>query len=138
MSDAIELRGVSYRVGDFALEDVSLTVPRGSVYGFLGPNGSGKTTTMRIVMGMAPAGSGTVRVLDAPVPAAMPRILARTGYVPERSHLYDQLTVAEAMRHHAAFFAGWDGAMAEVLRRQFRLRPDQGCRACPRARRASS
>ena len=53
MSNAIELRGISYSPSKkFEIRDLDLNVPAGSMYGFLGPNGSGKTTTMRMVMGM--------------------------------------------------------------------------------------
>ncbi len=53
MNNAIELNGVSWKADkSFALKDVSLSVPAGSIYGFLGPNGSGKTTTIRLFMGM--------------------------------------------------------------------------------------
>ncbi|HEV8400893.1 MAG TPA: ATP-binding cassette domain-containing protein, partial [Gemmatimonadales bacterium] len=52
MSDAIEIESLRYRAGSFELKDVSLHVPAGSIYGFLGPNGSGKTTTMRLVLGL--------------------------------------------------------------------------------------
>ena len=87
MSNAIELGGVWYRAGpDFELSDVSMTVPAGSVYGFLGANGSGKTTTIRLLVGLHKADRGSVRVLGKSVPEDLPAILQGTGYVPEKSH----------------------------------------------------
>lgn len=122
MSDAIELRGVGYRFGrSFEIRELALTVPYGAVYGFLGPNGSGKTTTIRVLLGMLRAERGEVRVLGRRVPAELPAVLARTGYVPERPHLYPALGVAEAMRYHAAFYATWDGAWADALLARFGL-----------------
>ena len=126
MSNAITARNVSYRAGrDFGIHDLAMTVPTGSVYGFLGPNGSGKTTTIRLLLGMLPARDGTINVLGHDVPVGVHKALAKIGYVPERLHLYPTLTVEEAMRYHAAFYSDWDAARAESLRREFSLRAEQ-------------
>ncbi|MGH7560718.1 MAG: ABC transporter ATP-binding protein, partial [Gemmatimonadales bacterium] len=122
MSNAIETRGVEYTAGrQFAIRNLSLTVPAGALYGFLGPNGSGKTTTIRLLLGLLRPKAGTIRLLEQPVPSALPRILARTGVVPDRPHLHRHLTVGEAIAYHAAFFPTWDAAWAESLRKEFRL-----------------
>jgi len=126
MSPAIALRNVAYRPGkDFAIRDLSMSVPTGAIYGFLGPNGSGKTTTIKLLLGMQVPEDGTIEVLGHQIPKAAPRALARIGYVPERLHLYASLTVDEIMRFHKAFYATWDAARAEQLRRQFNLRHEQ-------------
>ncbi len=122
--NAIETRELTWKAGDFRLDRLELTVPAGSIYGFLGPNGSGKTTTIRLLLGMARPLGGTIHLLGDPVPGAMPSILARTGYVPERSHLYGHLTVAETEAYHAAYWTSWDDQWADELRAAFRLRPD--------------
>lgn len=125
MKHAIETRGLSYRAGKhFEIPGLDLAVPAGSIYGFLGPNGSGKTTTIRLLLGMSRRRGGAVRLLDCDVPRQLPAALARIGYVPERPHLYAAFTVAEAIRFHASFYAAWDAARAESLRRQFALRED--------------
>ena len=99
MSDAIKTQGMWYRAGpEFELHDVSMSVPRGSVYGFLGPNGAGKTTTIRLLLGLHRADRGNISLLDRDVPKEMPDILQRTAYVPETPHLYPSLTVAEAVQ----------------------------------------
>jgi ABC-2 type transport system ATP-binding protein len=124
MNHAIELSSVSWKAGrGFALQDVSLRVPVGSIYGFLGPNGSGKTTTIRIFMGMMRPDRGDIRVLGKPVPRELPRILARVGYVPERPHVYPALTVAEVVRYHASFYPSWDRAWAADLTDRLELDP---------------
>lgn len=126
MSNAIETISLSYRVaGDFDISNVSLTVPTGAVYGFLGPNGAGKTTIIRLLLGFHRPNMGEVLVLDRPVPRDLPAILERTGFVPERPHLYPLLTVAEVIRHHAAFHPRWDDAWAESLFDRFSLPPDR-------------
>jgi ABC-2 type transport system ATP-binding protein len=126
VSHAIRTHALGYRAGrHFALRQVAMNVPRGAIYGFLGPNGSGKTTTIRLLLGMLPPDEGTITVLEHDMPDGAPRALARVGYVPERLHLYPMLTVEEAMRYHAAFYDRWDGARAEELRRAFGLRLEQ-------------
>ncbi len=122
MSAAIEVRGLGWRAPGFALRGVDLTVPAGAVYGFLGPNGAGKSTTIRLLLGLERPEAGDIRLLGEPVPDALPRILGRTGYVPERPHLYHHLTVGEALDYHAAFFERWDPSRADRLRREFALR----------------
>ncbi|HUF75138.1 MAG TPA: ABC transporter ATP-binding protein [Longimicrobiales bacterium] len=126
MNNAIELTDVRWRASKtFALDDVTLRVPRGSIYGFLGPNGSGKTTTIRIFMGMIQADGGEVSVLDRTVPREMKAILARVGYVPERPHVYPALTVAEQVRYHASFFRLFDEGWAKELTGRLGLDPEQ-------------
>lgn len=126
MSDAIRIRDLAWRAGrDFAIRDLSMTVPTGSIYGFLGPNGSGKTTTIRLMLGMLPPADGTIEVLSHSIPRFAHRALARIGFVPERLHLYQSLTVDESIRYHRAFYPAFDVAEAERLRRRFGLREDQ-------------
>jgi ABC-2 type transport system ATP-binding protein len=126
MKYAIDLDRVTWSPGKaFRLDELSLKVPRGSIYGFLGPNGSGKTTTIRLFMGMVKPHAGEIRVLDGRVPRDMAHILSRVGYVPERPHVYPQLTVGEAMRLHAAFHRLWDPHWAEELVERLRLDPDR-------------
>jgi ABC-2 type transport system ATP-binding protein len=125
MTNAIEIRGLGWRPDStFAIQGLDLSVPAGSVYGFLGPNGSGKTSTIRLFMGMAKPGAGEMRILEGRVPSDLPRILARTGYVPEKPHIHPGLTVAEAIRFHGAFYPTWDMSWAEEMRAGFRLNPD--------------
>ncbi|MGL5826339.1 MAG: ABC transporter ATP-binding protein [Nocardioides sp.] len=66
-----------------AVEDLDLAVPVGGVHGFLGPNGSGKTTTIRMLLGLARATSGTMRLFGEPVPRRLPRVIGRVGAVVE-------------------------------------------------------
>jgi len=121
MTDAIQIRGLSYQVGGFALRDVNLSVPAGAFYGFLGPNGAGKTTTIRLLLGLLRPAGGSITVFGERVPADIVSILGRVGYVPERPHLYPDLTVAEAIRFHAAFHPRYDHAASRDLVARFEL-----------------
>ncbi|HEY6224760.1 MAG TPA: ABC transporter ATP-binding protein [Gemmatimonadales bacterium] len=122
MSNAVEIRGLHYRAGkSFAIRNLDLTVPAGSIYGFLGPNGSGKTTTIRLILGLLRARGGTIRLLGEPIPARAASVLARVGFVPEQPHLDPTLTVRETLSFRAAFYPKWDRAWAEQLLQAFDL-----------------
>lgn len=126
MSNSIELTDVSWKASrSFELKSVSLRVPTGSIYGFLGPNGSGKTTTIRIFMGMTRPDSGSISIMGRAVPKDMKGILADIGYVPERPHVYPALTVSEQLRYHASFYRLWDEGWAKELTGRLGLDPDQ-------------
>ncbi len=71
-----------------AVDDVSVAIPRGGVHGFLGPNGSGKTTTIRILLGLVAADSGTVRVLGAQVPGELSDVVGSVGALVESPQLF--------------------------------------------------
>lgn len=90
---AIETHGLGKRFGHRSVvADLELAVPRGSVFGFLGPNGSGKTTTIRMLLGLAAASEGRMRVLDQDLPAALPRVLPRVGALVEGPAFYPFLS----------------------------------------------
>jgi ABC-2 type transport system ATP-binding protein len=81
-----------------AVNDLSLAVPAGSVYGFIGPNGSGKTTTLRMIMRILHPDQGTIRVLgDSSLQAANDRV----GYLPEERGLYKHMKVRDVLRFYA-------------------------------------
>jgi len=89
------LSGLSKRFGSLqALDDLSLSLDRGEIVGFVGANGAGKSTTMRIVMGVLAADSGAVTWMGAPVDAAIRRTI---GYMPEERGLYPRMKVAEQL-----------------------------------------
>lgn len=90
----IETRGLTkrYRGGQLAVDGLDLTVPGGSVFGFLGPNGSGKTTTIRMLMGLIEPTSGTARVLGHPMPGAARTVLPQVGALIEGPALYGFLS----------------------------------------------
>jgi len=122
VSFAIETKDLRYTAGKtFQVSQLDMHVPHKSVYGFLGPNGSGKTTTIRLLLGLLKPHAGRVTVLGSEMPASYASVLARTGYVPERPHLYPGLTVDEALRFHGSFYPTWDGRWADDLVRQFAL-----------------
>ncbi|AKZ57465.1 putative ABC transporter ATP-binding protein [Streptomyces ambofaciens ATCC 23877] len=92
-----------YGGGQLAVDGLDLTVPAGSVFGFLGPNGSGKTTTIRMLMGLIEPTSGTARVLGRPVPRAARTVLPQVGALIEGPALYGFLSGRDnLLRYDAA------------------------------------
>ena len=93
---AIETRGLSKRFGhQTAVDGLDLAVPRGAVFGFLGPNGSGKTTTIRMLLGLAGATSGSINVLGLPMPDRARDVLPRVGALVEGPAFYPFLSGAD-------------------------------------------
>ena len=129
MTLAIETTDLRYKAGRgakaFEVSRLNMRVPCGSVYGFLGPNGSGKTTSIRLLLGLLKADGGSITVLGEEMPKHYPSVLSRTGYVPERPHLYASLTVQEAMDLHRAFYPTWDQKWADELLAEFYLKPER-------------
>lgn len=126
VESAIELRQVTFdRRKSFEIRDLTLSVPTGSIYGFLGPNGSGKTTTIRMIVGMLRAQKGSIKVLGHDIPREAARAMARLGYVPEKTHLHRRLTIKRAIEFHSAFYRSWDSGVANRLLDRFGLDPAQ-------------
>ncbi len=91
---AVTTQGLTkrFRGGQLAVDGLDMVVPRGSVYGFLGPNGSGKTTTIRMLLGLVFPTSGSHELLGVPMPAGANRVLPRVGSLVEGPAFYPQLS----------------------------------------------
>ncbi|MDQ3519076.1 MAG: ATP-binding cassette domain-containing protein [Gemmatimonadota bacterium] len=96
-SPAVEIEGIAKRYsGHTAVRNLSLLVPRGSVYGLLGPNGAGKTTTIRMLLDIIAPDEGTIRIFGEP--NRTEGILDRIGYLPEERGLYKRMQVRRVLR----------------------------------------
>jgi ABC-2 type transport system ATP-binding protein len=104
MSDsAIRARGLTKRFGALvAVDHVDLDVPRANVYGFLGPNGSGKTTTIRMLCGLLAPSEGEIEVLGLRIPEEAEALRRRIGYMTQKFSLFDDLSVRENLEFLAA------------------------------------
>lgn len=119
---AISVRGLTKRFGSFtAVDHISFDVGRGEIFGFLGANGAGKTTAMRMLCGLSrpTAGTGTVAGCDINTQSEM--IKRRIGYMSQKFSLYEGLTVTENLRLFATIYGMSDRAIRERSNRVFSL-----------------
>ena len=102
---AIEAHGLTKRFGDFtSVDNVSFTIQQGEIFGFLGSNGCGKSTTMKMLTGLLQATSGTAELLGAPVDAGSVATRMRVGYMSQAFSLYEELTVRQNLALHARLY----------------------------------
>ena len=118
MTAMIEVTGLSKRYRErVAVEDLTFTVPEGEILGFLGPNGAGTSTTMKILTGYLPASSGTVKVAGFDVFEEPYEVKRRIGYLPETPPLYPEMTVRGYLKFVASIKGVRRGQMATELER---------------------
>ena len=102
---AIEAHGLTLRFGDFtAVDNVSFAIGRGEIFGFLGSNGCGKTTTMKVLTGLMPATEGSATLLGNPVNAKDLATRKRVGFMSQSFSLYGELSVRQNLDLHARLF----------------------------------
>ena len=116
---AIEAHHLTKRFGDFtSVDNVSFTIQQGEIFGFLGSNGCGKSTTMKMLTGLLQATSGTAELLGAPVDAGSVATRMRVGYMSQAFSLYEDLTVRQNLALHARLYrlgARSKAAIADAL-----------------------
>jgi ABC-2 type transport system ATP-binding protein len=100
---------------------LNLAVPKGSVYGFLGRNGAGKSTTIKMLMGMVHPDSGTALLLGEDSATLSPETRARIAYLAEGHPLYNWMTVGQAVRFTRAFYSRWNDGLLERILDHFQL-----------------
>ncbi|MFY9973916.1 MAG: ABC transporter permease, partial [Chromatiaceae bacterium] len=102
---AIRAEGLTHRFGDFtAVDRVSLSIHKGEIFGFLGSNGSGKTTTMRMLTGLLPVSEGAAWLFGRPVEAGDAALRRRLGFMSQSFSLYGELTVRQNLDLHARLY----------------------------------
>jgi ABC-2 type transport system ATP-binding protein len=118
----IDVRNLSKRFGEFtAVDDVSFAVERGEVVGYLGPNGSGKTTTIRMLLGLLRPSSGSATVLGHDIERDAEWIRPRAGYMSQRFALYEDLTVTENLRFYGGVYGIPRAGLASRIEQMLRL-----------------
>ncbi len=122
---SVQFDGVSKKYTHFSLENIHLELPTGSIMGFIGANGAGKSTTIRILMGLVHQDAGSVRVLGHAMPADQAAAKLDIGFVSEDMRLYGQATLAWHMDFLRPIYPRWDQSYAESLARRFDLKPQQ-------------
>ncbi len=136
-TNVVEIRELTRRFWrKTALDDVTLNIPRGVVFGLVGENGAGKTTLIKHLLGLLKAQQGSVSVfglnpVDDPV-----EVLGRIGYLSESREMPDWMRIGQFMSYSQAFYPNWDTTYADELREMFELAKDQRIKALSRGQRA--
>lgn len=133
----IQTRGLTKYFGAKpAVYDLNLSVPRGCVFAFLGRNGSGKTTTIRMLMGLLAPTRGTGTVLGRDIRALTPETRARIGYLTEEHPLYGWMKVRECGEFQSRFYPRWNNQVYRGVVGHFGLKPEARARDLSRGERA--
>ena len=126
MSDpVIKLKQVEKHYPYFTLDKIDLEMSRGQIMGFIGANGAGKSTTIRILMGITMQDAGEVNILGHSIPAQQADAKWQIGYASEEMRLYPYATLAWHMQYIESIFPGWDAGYAEKLLSRFDLIANQ-------------
>jgi ABC-2 type transport system ATP-binding protein len=122
---AIQLEGVGKTYPHFTLDDIHLELPTGGIMGLIGANGAGKSTTIRILMGLVHQDRGTVRVLGHEMPGEQAAAKRDIGFASEDLRLYGAATLGWHIAFIRSIYPSWDPAYAEKLLQRFDLRAEQ-------------
>ncbi|MFT4216977.1 MAG: ATP-binding cassette domain-containing protein [Micropruina sp.] len=113
---AVEIAGLCKSYGAIkAVDQLTMTVPSGGVHGFLGPNGSGKTTSIRMLLGLIPADSGTMRLFGEPVPQRLPQVIDQVGAIVEQPKFFDTFSARKNLALLAQAIGAPLSRVGEVL-----------------------
>ena len=121
MTNAIEIRGLCKSYGDFALENVNLTLPGGSIMGLIGENGAGKTTTIKCILNLIRRDAGTITLLGQDNIGGEALAKADVGVVLDECYFHDTLRPRDIDRILSHVFKDWDSALFESYLEQFQL-----------------
>ena len=129
MDEVIRVEGLTKRFGDFtAVDHVSFTVQRGEVIGYLGPNGSGKTTTIRMLLGLLLPSEGNAEVLGYDIRRQSEAIRRECGYMSQKFSLYHDLTVEENLRFYAGVYGVRNESQMQATLARVELTPQRRTR----------
>lgn len=122
---AIQLENVSKQFKYFTLNDINLSLPKGQIMGFVGANGAGKSTAIRIIMGLLQADKGDVTVLGQSMPDQQIQVKKDVGFSSEEMKLYSGKNLAWHIEFIKSVYANWDDAYASKLLDRFDLNLEQ-------------
>jgi len=135
--DAIVIERLSKAYGTkWAVRDLNLKVPTGCVYGFLGRNGAGKSTTIKMLTGMAHPDAGRVLLLGDDVASLSPQTRSRIAYMAEGHPLYSWMTIGQIVQFVRPFYTTWDQGLVEQVLDHFELSRKQKCGRLSRGQQA--
>lgn len=119
----LEVEGLVKTFDRFQLQNVSFRIPKGYIMGFVGQNGSGKTTTIKCIMDLIRYESGSIRLFGENQPGISPSIRNRIGYVSEDAYFYEELSVRWTGQFFGRFYEKWDNRLFDRLLTRFDVNP---------------
>jgi ABC-2 type transport system ATP-binding protein len=129
MDNALDLSHVGRRYKGFALDDVCLAVPAGTIMGLVGPNGAGKTTLIKLILNLIRRHAGEIRVFGRDNIRREAEVKARIGFVHETPHFVEDVTLKDLKSAIAPFYAKWDETLFRSLAGEFGLPLDKKFKA---------
>jgi len=135
---SVHFEGVSKIYPHFTLDNLNLELPTGTIMGLIGANGAGKSTTIRILMGLVHQDRGQVHVLGRQMPREQAAAKLDIGYVSEDMRLYGSATLAWHMKFIRSIYPQWDQLYAETLLRRFDLKPQQNIKGLSHGQRVKA
>ncbi len=125
MEKILEIKDISKKYNDFALDNVSFNLDRGYVMGFIGPNGAGKSTTIKLIMNLIRKDSGYIKVFGLDSAKDEKEIKERIGFVYDNSYFYEELTCESMKKIIAPFYKRWDEKLYKKYMDEFSLPRDK-------------
>lgn len=125
MPNALEIEGVTKQYNNFKLDQVSFTVPRGSIMGFVGENGAGKTTTLKAILNLIHINQGNIKVLGEDYRKGERKIKEQIGVVFDESYFHDNLTLGHISKIMGKIYSNWQGEIFESYINKLKLPKDK-------------
>lgn len=125
MEPILELSNVRKEYKDFILKDISFTLNRGYIMGFIGQNGAGKSTTIKLIMNLLKRNNGEIKVFGLDNIKQENKIKQRIGFVYDENHFYEQLTLKQMKNAVSGFYLNWDNKLYKKYMGVFNLKEDK-------------
>ena len=125
MNDYLEVRNLSKSFEDFQLHDITFTLPKGYIMGLIGPNGSGKTTTIKLILNMLKRTSGEVKILGFDNIANEQAAKRNLGVVFDSNYFSDEWKITQVEKSVSAFYENWDTQKFSEILKRFHIQPSK-------------
>jgi ABC-2 type transport system ATP-binding protein len=129
MTNALDVRNLSKSFGSFKLQNVSFTLPKGYIMGLIGPNGSGKTTTIKLILNMLRRDEGTIQLMGFDNIADEQNAKAELGVVFDSNYFNEEWTIAQVEQSISVFYSNWDHKKFVDMLQRFHLLTTQKVKA---------
>ena len=123
MASHLEVRNLSKFFDDFQLHDITFSLPKGYIMGLIGPNGSGKTTTIKLILNMLKRSSGEIKIMGLDNIREEQRAKAKLGVVFDTNYFSDDWQVAQVEKSISVFYPNWSSQRFAQMLRRFHIAP---------------